>query len=155
MHLCEYGAQAMAVHGGLVAQREASVAAPGLLVPLRDVALHCDFVDDLAGELMSGRRLQASDAAWQYDFRVDARRRLLAQGRAVCRPPRGLIFAVAPANSVSNGPVMNVVRIAITISMVNRSRPMTPASRPTFITISSISARAFISDPTASAVRHG
>ena len=43
----------------------------------------------------------------------------------------------------------------MTMSMVNRSRPMTPASRPTFITISSISARAFMSEPTAKHVRHG
>ena len=32
---------------------------------------------------------------------------------------------------------------------------MTPASRPTFITISSIRARAFMSEPTAKHVRHG
>jgi len=31
VHLCEYGAQAMAVHGGLLAQRAGTVAAPGLL----------------------------------------------------------------------------------------------------------------------------
>jgi predicted hotdog family 3-hydroxylacyl-ACP dehydratase len=32
VHLCEYGAQAMAVHGGLCAQAAGARAAPGLLV---------------------------------------------------------------------------------------------------------------------------
>jgi len=37
VHLCEYGAQAMAVHGGLLAQGQPSAA--GMLVALRDVHL--------------------------------------------------------------------------------------------------------------------
>ncbi|MGH8327695.1 MAG: phosphotransferase, partial [Steroidobacteraceae bacterium] len=38
LHLCEYGAQAMAVHGGLVARAAGSQARPALLVSLREVA---------------------------------------------------------------------------------------------------------------------
>ena len=41
VHLCEYGAQAMAVHGGLRARRAVASARPGLLVALRGVELHC------------------------------------------------------------------------------------------------------------------
>jgi predicted hotdog family 3-hydroxylacyl-ACP dehydratase len=71
VHLCEYGAQAMALHGGLVAQREGRVAAPGMLVLLRDVALHVDDLRSLGGELIvSAERLQASADAWQYRFVV-------------------------------------------------------------------------------------
>ena len=44
---------------------------------------------------------------------------------------------------------MTVVRMAITSSRVKACWPITPASRPTLMTISSISARAFISEPTA------
>jgi len=84
IHLCEYGAQAMAVHGGLTARMRGERARPGLLVSLRDVVLARDFVHDLPGELqVEARRLHDSGAAWQYEFRVTHAGRLLAQGRAV------------------------------------------------------------------------
>ena len=83
IHLCEYGAQAMAVHGGLSAQARGERARPGVLVSLRDVMLGCDFVQDLEGELLvEARRLHDSGKAWQYQFRVTHARRLLARGRA-------------------------------------------------------------------------
>jgi len=83
IHLCEYGAQAMAVHGGLSARARGERALPGLLVSLRDVSLHCDFVHELAGELIvEATRLHDSGAAWQYSFRVLHADALLAQGRA-------------------------------------------------------------------------
>ena len=83
VHLCEYGAQAMAVHGGLLAQRAGGVAAPGLLVSLRAVQLHADRVDDLAGVLdVRAQRLLAAETSWQYAFRIEHQGRLLAQGRA-------------------------------------------------------------------------
>ena len=84
LQLCEYGAQAMAVHGGLAARSRGESAAPGLLVSLRDVRLGCEFVEGLEGELVvEARRLHASGAAWQYEFRVTHAGRPLAQGRAV------------------------------------------------------------------------
>jgi len=83
IHLCEYGAQAMAVHGGLSAQARGERARPGLLVSLRDVALHCDFVHELERELVvEATRLHDSGAAWAYAFRVLHAGALLAQGRA-------------------------------------------------------------------------
>lgn len=83
IHLCEYGAQAMAVHGGLVARARGGRARPGLLVSLRDVVLDCDFVHELAGELIvEARRLHASESAWQYEFRITHAGQCLAQGRA-------------------------------------------------------------------------
>jgi len=83
IHLCEYGAQAMAVHGGLTANVRGERAHPGLLVSLRDVTLGCDFVQDLEGELLvEARRLHQGDTAWQYEFRVTHAGKLLAQGRA-------------------------------------------------------------------------
>src|SRR5215212_1866660 len=45
VHLCEYGAQAMAVHGGLVARAQGQAARPGWLVSLREVKLNIDFVE--------------------------------------------------------------------------------------------------------------
>src|SRR5689334_15527305 len=40
LHLCEYGAQAMAVHGGLLAREGGAPVRAGMLVALRGVALH-------------------------------------------------------------------------------------------------------------------
>lgn len=83
LHLCEYGAQAMAVHGGLLAQREGKVAAPGFLVSLRDVRLHVARVDDLPGVLdVHALKLLDGGASWQYEFRVEHEGRMLAEGRA-------------------------------------------------------------------------
>jgi len=83
IHLCEYGAQAMAVHGGLCAGPRGERRRSGLLVSLRDVVLDCDYVDDLAGELIvSARCVHESLSASQYDFWVIHGTRLLAQGRA-------------------------------------------------------------------------
>lgn len=84
IHLCEYGAQAMAVHGGLVARAHGGRALPGLLVSLRDVELQRGFVHDLVGKLrVEARRLQGSESAWQYSFRVLHAGTIIAQGRAV------------------------------------------------------------------------
>jgi predicted hotdog family 3-hydroxylacyl-ACP dehydratase len=83
VHLCEYAAQAMAVHGGLLAQRDGATAQPGFLVSLRAVDLHVARVDDLAGDLdVFARKLLDNGASWQYEFRVEHAGRLLAQGRA-------------------------------------------------------------------------
>jgi len=83
VHLCEYGAQAMAVHGGLSAQAEGRAAQAGFLVSLRDVKLEVDYVEALDGEIyVSARRLLESAGSWQYSFEVKHGERLLASGRA-------------------------------------------------------------------------
>ena len=83
IHLCEYGAQAMAVHGGLSAQADSRVAKPGFLVSLRDVQLHVDYLDALDGELrVSAVRLMETAGSWQYSFEIQHEGRMLASGRA-------------------------------------------------------------------------
>jgi len=83
LHLCEYGAQAMAVHGGLLAREAGGIAKPGLLVALRGVQLHVARIDDLPGALeCSAEMLSDGDAGWQYGFRIAHARMLLAEGRA-------------------------------------------------------------------------
>jgi predicted hotdog family 3-hydroxylacyl-ACP dehydratase len=87
VHLCEYGAQAMAVHGGLRAQAAGEVAKPGLLVALRGVALHVARIDNLPGALeCEASLLIDSDAGWQYAFRIAHAGVLLAEGRAAVMP---------------------------------------------------------------------
>ncbi|MHB1059349.1 MAG: phosphotransferase [Rhodanobacter sp.] len=89
VHLAEYGAQAMAVHGALLARARGDEAVrPGMLVSLRDVQLFAEYVDRLEGELdVHGECLYADDSGAQYAFRVEHRGRLLASGRAAVIHP--------------------------------------------------------------------
>ena len=83
VHLCEYGAQAMAVHGGLVAREAGGVAAPGFLVALRAVELFVERVDELPDPLdVHAEKLLGDDNGWQYAFRIEHAGTLLATGRA-------------------------------------------------------------------------
>nr|WP_219339861.1 phosphotransferase [Luteimonas salinisoli] len=83
VHLCEYGAQAMAVHGGLRARAGGGTAPPGLLVALREVRLHLGRIDDLPGPLEGEAEALAETAAsQQYAFRVLHQGTVLAEGRA-------------------------------------------------------------------------
>lgn len=89
LHLCEYGAQAMAVHGGLLARREhGGKAAPGVLASLREVELAVDRIDDIDGPLtVVAHKKIAGPTGWLYEFEVDAGARWLARGRvSVIRP---------------------------------------------------------------------
>ena len=83
IHLCEYGAQAMAVHGGLIAQRDGRIAAPGMLVALRGIELRVARIDALPGPIeCEAHLLVASEASQQYAFRITHADALLAEGRA-------------------------------------------------------------------------
>ena len=83
LHLCEYGAQAMAVHGGLLARDSGAAVRAGMLVALRGVALHVARIDDLTGELEGEATLLANGAdSQQYAFRITHAGTLLAEGRA-------------------------------------------------------------------------
>jgi predicted hotdog family 3-hydroxylacyl-ACP dehydratase len=87
IHLCEYGAQSMAVHGGLRARAGGGRAAPGVLVALRGVALHCARIDDLPGALEGHAELLVDgEGGWQYAFRIVHAGNLLAEGRAAVMP---------------------------------------------------------------------
>lgn len=84
VHLAEYGAQAMAVHGALLArERGEQTVRPGRLVSLRDVQLFDEYVDGLDGRLdVHAECLYADHGGSQYVFRVEHQGRLLASGRA-------------------------------------------------------------------------
>jgi predicted hotdog family 3-hydroxylacyl-ACP dehydratase len=78
LHLAEYAAQAMAVHGALLAggvQR-------GMLAALREIHLHVDRIDNIAAELtVQATRRMAQATGSLYDFRVHGDGRLLGEGR--------------------------------------------------------------------------
>jgi predicted hotdog family 3-hydroxylacyl-ACP dehydratase len=83
LHLCEYGAQAMAVHGGLIARAAGGIAAAGYLVSLRAVELHVDRIDELAGAIdVYAERLLGGESSWQYAFRIEHAGTPIASGRA-------------------------------------------------------------------------
>lgn len=81
VHLCEYGAQAMAVHGALKAAPER--APPGMLVSLRSVTFAREYIHDLGGALLvEAVCLQATESSQQYSFRITHDDQLIAEGRA-------------------------------------------------------------------------
>lgn len=77
----EYGAQAAAAHGALVARSDSSQA--GFLASVRDVTFHARRLDDIAGALeIVAEQLGSGAAGVMYRFEVrTAAGRSLAQGR--------------------------------------------------------------------------
>ncbi len=79
----EYAAQAMALHGGLLAQAAGTVATPGFLASTRGVQLHRLRLDDLPGPLhVWAERLAGDDAQLLYRFIVSHLGHPVAEGRA-------------------------------------------------------------------------
>lgn len=82
LHLAEYGAQAMAIHGGLLAAREQRRAKPGYLASLREVRFHAAEIGQIDAPLeVSAEMLATGEGGWMYRFRVSAGGRELAGGR--------------------------------------------------------------------------
>lgn len=80
LHLAEYGAQAMAVHGGLADAR--SKERGGMLVSIRDLRLAVDRLDRISGELtITATRLVANADGQIYVFTATGEGRELGRGR--------------------------------------------------------------------------
>lgn len=78
----EYAAQAMAVHGVLLAGAGRPLGV-GYLASVRGVRLHAERLDDVAGDLhVEVQRLSGDDAVILYAFTVSGAGRCLAEGRA-------------------------------------------------------------------------
>lgn len=78
----EYAAQAMAVHGALLAGRSERPR-QGYLTSVRSVSLHAERLDERAGELViRADRLSGDGNSILYSFRVDHAGRCLLEGRA-------------------------------------------------------------------------
>lgn len=81
-HLLEYGAQAAAVHGGLLAEAAGERPRPGYLVATRHLTLHVARLDDLSGVLeVTAQRLLGGDSGWVYEFAITHAARRLAEGQ--------------------------------------------------------------------------
>ena len=80
LHLAEYGAQTMAVHGGLQSAGEA--ARGGMLVAIRDLTLKVARLDDIDVELtLRAVQLVANAQGRIYSFTASAGGRELGGGR--------------------------------------------------------------------------
>ncbi len=83
VHLLEYGAQAMAVHGGLLARESGTRVLPGYLAALRDVVLQQEFIDHITAPLTIHAQMIATLAdSFMYRFSVIAGDTELACARA-------------------------------------------------------------------------
>lgn len=81
--LIEYGAQAMAVHGGLLAKASGKIIHEGYLAALRDVTIEEGDVSSIISMLcVEARQLMALDGNMIYNFSIKADEKLLASGRA-------------------------------------------------------------------------
>ncbi len=80
IHLIEYGAQAMAIHGGLLSATGA--ATPGFLASVRDFIADRPRLDDLTDDLIvTARKLVATENGSSYEFVIDAGAKRIASGR--------------------------------------------------------------------------
>jgi predicted hotdog family 3-hydroxylacyl-ACP dehydratase len=100
----EYAAQAMAVHGALVAassaaDRGAPLSGPpaaGFLAAVRDVRFHSLRLDDVQGDLICDAARMAGDASTAlYEFELRSEAALLLRGRATVVFDAGRFFASA------------------------------------------------------------
>jgi len=79
----EYAAQAMAVHGALLAPADMAAPRAGFLVSVRGVQVNVARLDDIAEDLMiEARLIMNSENNMLYQFNVSAAGRLLLEGRA-------------------------------------------------------------------------
>ena len=82
LHAFEYGAQAVAVHGGLRARAAGRIAPPGYLAALRHARLHVTRLDDIAYPLeIRADRLFGETGNAVYECRISGGGVLLADGR--------------------------------------------------------------------------
>ena len=83
IHVLEYAAQAMAVHGGLHNRKQGLEMTEGYLAALRDVKLHLCDLDKLQAELrIEANKILSQDGNMIYAFTVSSTEIELASGRA-------------------------------------------------------------------------
>lgn len=83
IHVLEYAAQAMAVHGGLHDREKGKQMTEGYLAALRDVHVNLCELDSLKSELhIEANKILSQDGNMIYTFTVSSEEVQLASGRA-------------------------------------------------------------------------
>ena len=81
--LIEYGAQSMAVHGGLMARQHGGKIDNGYLAVLRDVSFErMDISKIMSKIVIMAEKLMSQNGSMVYQFQVSADRQCILQGRA-------------------------------------------------------------------------
>ena len=84
IHLIEYSAQAMAVHGGLIARKHNEVLSNGYLAMLKEVNIKiCELNKINPRLIIVAERLMAVESSFIYQFSVTTDGQTLASGRAI------------------------------------------------------------------------
>ena len=84
VHAMEYGAQAAAIHGALLARDHGEKPVPGYLAALRDVRLAVAFLDRVSDRLdVTATLLTAGGGNQIYDVQISAADREIASGRVM------------------------------------------------------------------------
>ena len=79
----EYAAQAMAVHGALLASGDEKTPGAGFLTSVRDVKWHRMRLDDIDSDLtIRAERISGNEANLLYSFGIHAEDTILLSGRA-------------------------------------------------------------------------
>ncbi|MEO8314394.1 MAG: 3-hydroxylacyl-ACP dehydratase [Pseudomonadota bacterium] len=79
----EFAAQAIAVHGALIASESHAESHPGFLASVRGVVLNATRLDDLEDDLLAmAIRINGDDSTLLYEFSLSAGARVLLSGRA-------------------------------------------------------------------------
>lgn len=84
----EYAAQAMAVHGALLAGHDDAPRA-GFLTSVREVVFHAPALDVAADLEIHAEKLSGEGAVQMYSFTIEADGMLLVSGRATVMPDAG------------------------------------------------------------------
>lgn len=96
VHVLEYAAQAMAVHGGLHDRAKGNKMTEGYLAALRDVKLDLCNINLIPDELcIHAKKILAQGGNMIYEFTVNANDKNIASGRAT-------VVAVSHENSETN-----------------------------------------------------
>lgn len=92
LHAFEYGAQAAAIHGGLLARSAGRIARPAFLAALRDARLYVERLDDIAAQLtVTAQWLSGGEDGCIYRIDVRADGGLLARARVIIIPRADLV----------------------------------------------------------------
>jgi predicted hotdog family 3-hydroxylacyl-ACP dehydratase len=95
----EYAAQAMAVHGAIMASLSGKPAAIGYLASVRNLLLHVERLDDLEADLIaSAGRLAGDERSALYEFALTALGQELLSGRV------GIVFGRPAAGEPPGAP---------------------------------------------------
>ncbi|MEE9358380.1 phosphotransferase [Candidatus Vondammii sp. HM_W22] len=82
VHAIEYGAQAMAVHGGLLARKHGTHPVKGFVAALKDVNLYADYLHDKPDPLqINAKALLLNSDAMIYRFRITSGGISIADGQ--------------------------------------------------------------------------